>query len=62
MGAEDDGQEDFQDYGDDELEGEGLGIDPNMDPAVLQSIQALMSNPSFPMIRQRMLQDPNFSA
>lgn len=44
------------------MEGEGLGIDPNMDPAVMQSIQALMNNPSFPMIRQRMLQDPNFSA
>ena len=45
------------DYGDEGEEGdggeglEGLNIDPN----TLQAIQALVSNPSFPMIRQRMI-------
>ena len=39
----------------------GLG-QYNLDPATLQAIQALVNNPSFPMIRQRMIQDPNFSA
>lgn len=33
----------------------------NLDANTMQQIQALVSNPSFPMIRQRMVQDPNFS-
>ena len=53
----------------DEEEGEGDGEDDgmgglaqyNLDENTLQAIQALVSNPSFPMIRQRMIQDPNFS-
>ena len=39
----------------------GLG-NYNLDPQTMAQIQALMQNPSFPMIRQRILQDPNFSA
>lgn len=54
-------------YGDEDMAGEadgeaGAGLGQyNLDPQVLQQIQALVSNPSFPMIRQRMVQDPNFS-
>lgn len=40
--------------------GAGLG-QYNLDAQTLQAIQALVNNPSFPMIRQRMIQDPNFS-
>ena len=51
------------DYGDEGDDGEGAGLEGlNVSPEVLQQIQALVSNPSFPMIRQRMLQDPAFSA
>ena len=55
------------DYGDEEMAdaggapGGGLG-QYNLDPTTMQAIQALISNPSFPMIRQRMIQDPQFSA
>ena len=34
----------------------------NLDPNVMQQIQTLVSNPNFNMIRERMVQDPNFSA
>jgi hypothetical protein len=50
-----------QDYGDEEMgeEGEGEGDDPlaqyNLDPSVMQAIHTLVSNPSFPMIRERMI-------
>lgn len=46
------------DYGDegDEADGGMGGLGQyNLDPATLQAIQALVSNPSFPMIRQRMI-------
>lgn len=54
------------DMGDDDA-GEMLGAaggglaQYNLPPETLEAIQALSNNPSFPMIRQRMLQDPNFS-
>lgn len=51
-------------YGDEDDDmGAGAGglAQYNLSPETLQAIQALSSNPSFPMIRQRMLQDPNFS-
>ena len=45
-----------QDYGDEEMEeGDGGLAQYNLDPATMQQIQALVSNPSFPMIRQRMI-------
>lgn len=54
---------DYGDEGEDGGEGGMGGLGQyNLDPATLQAIQALVSNPSFPMIRQRMIQDPNFSA
>ena len=55
--------EDVADYGEEEgnLDPGALG-NYNIDPQTMAQIQALMQNPSFPMIRQRMLQDPNFSA
>lgn len=65
QGAADDQYGD--DYGDEGADagaggvGGGLG-NYNLSPEVLQAIQALVNNPSFPMIRQRMIQDPNFSA
>ena len=53
------------DMGDDDSEmmgGVGGGLAQyNLPPETLEAIQALSNNPSFPMIRQRMLQDPNFS-
>lgn len=52
------GQEGEADYGDEgEDGGEGLGglAQYNLDASTLQAIQALVSNPSFPMIRQRMI-------
>lgn len=53
----------YGDEGDDVGAGAGGGLAQyNLPPETLQAIQALSSNPSFPMIRQRMLQDPNFSA
>lgn len=60
------GQEgDGGDYGDEDMDGEeggaGLG-NYNLDPAVMQSIQSLVNNPSFPLIRQRIISDPQFSA
>ena len=62
----------MDDGGDDDMygpEGDDMGAGAgggglaqyNLSPETLQAIQALSSNPSFPMIRQRMLQDPNFS-
>lgn len=61
-GAEGD-YEDVGDYGEEEgsLDAGALG-NYNLDANTLAQIQALIQNPSFPMIRQRMLQDPNFSA
>lgn len=51
-----------QDYGD-----EVMGDDPSgglagmgLDQETMQAIQALVNNPSFPMIRQRIQQDPAF--
>ena len=58
------GAQDEPDYGDEGDEGgDGLGglAQYNLDAPTMQAIQALVSNPSFPMIRQRMIQDPNFS-
>ena len=49
--------DDYGDEGDEGVGMEGAGVDPS----VMQAIQALVSNPSFNLIRQRMLQDPNFS-
>ena len=63
---DDGGQDDM--YGDEGDDGPGGGAGAgglaqyNLSPETLQAIQALSNNPSFPMIRQRMLQDPNFSA
>ena len=56
--------DDGGEYGDEDMGADGMGGigNYNLDPAVIQAIQALVSNPSFPMIRQRMLQDPQFSA
>jgi|TARA_B110000238_G_C16039616_1_gene401263 hypothetical protein len=51
------GQEE-PDYGDEGDEGgDGLGglAQYNLDAPTMQAIQALVSNPSFPMIRQRMI-------
>lgn len=62
--ADDGGDADmYGDEGDDMGAGAGGGglAQYNLSPETLQAIQALSSNPSFPMIRQRMLQDPNFS-
>lgn len=58
--------EEADDMGDDEaaemLGAAGGGLAQyNLPPETLEAIQALSNNPSFPMIRQRMLQDPNFS-
>ena len=55
MGGEDDGA-----YGEEEGSGDlGAGLaNFNLDPQTEQAIHALVNNPSFPMIRQRMLQDP----
>lgn len=50
-----------EDMGDEE-DGMGGLAQYNLDENTLQAIQALVNNPSFPMIRQRMIQDPNFSA
>jgi hypothetical protein len=47
-----------QDYGDEEMDEQAdMGGLPNMniDPQAMQGIQALINNPSFPMIRQRMI-------
>lgn len=64
-GADGDGGEDGG-YGDEDMDDGEEGSNPlanyNLDPQTMQQIQALVSNPSFPMIRQRMMQDPNFSA
>ena len=61
-----DGDEDDGGYGDEEMDGDGGDVgglgNYNLDPSVQQAINALVNNPSFPMIRQRMIQDPNFSA
>ena len=62
----------MDDGGDDDMygpEGDDMGAGAgggglaqyNLSPETLQASQALSCNPSFPMIRQRMLQDPNFS-
>jgi len=52
MGGEDDGA-----YGDEEGSGDlGAGLaNFNLDPQTEQAIHALVNNPSFPMIRQRMI-------
>ena len=57
------GQQPQPDYGDEQDEGDGENplAQYNLDPQTMQAIQALVANPSFPMIRQRMVQDPNFS-
>ena len=54
------GQEEM-DHGDQEVEGDGLDA-YNLSPEVRQAINSLVTNPSFPQIRMRMIQDPNFSA
>lgn len=60
-GGEDDGDDMYGDEGD---EGAGAGGNPaaglaqyNLSPETLQAIQALVNNPSFPVIRQRMMND-----
>jgi UV excision repair protein RAD23 len=63
-GAEGGAQEDYDDYGD-ELEGSGAGAGAGAGAGVGAGAGAnpfaqLASNPSFAMIRQRILQDPNF--
>lgn len=56
-GADDMGEDDSE-----MMAGAGGGLAQyNLPPETLEAIQALSNNPSFPMIRQRMLQDPNFS-
>jgi hypothetical protein len=53
MGGEGDGEGD-EGYGDEEMgEGdlEGALGQYNLDPSVIQALQTLVSNPSFPMIR-----------
>lgn len=54
------GDEGMDDEGEDE-EGSADFGNYNLDPQTMQALQALVNNPSFPMIRQRMVQDPNFS-
>lgn len=52
------GAQEEPDYGDEGDEGgDGLGglAQYNLDAPTMQAIQALVSNPSFPMIRQRMI-------
>lgn len=57
--AQDIGGEDDGGYGDEDPSGgadAGAGLSGyNLDPETLQAIQALVNNPSFPMIRQRMI-------
>ena len=61
IGGADGMDDDYGDEGDDGA-GASAGLGQyNLDPQTLQAIQALVNNPSFPMIRQRMIQDPNFS-
>ena len=56
------------DAGEDAGAGAGAGGVPpglanyNIDAQTMQQINALVSNPGFPLIRERMMQDPNFSA
>lgn len=51
------GMDDEGDYGE-----EGVGMDTaGLSTEQIQAIQALVNNPSFPMIRQRLIQDPSFS-
>ena len=50
MGAEDD-----PGYGDEDASADGGLGNYNLDPETLQAIQTLVNNPSFPMIRQRMI-------
>ena len=51
------GEED--DYGDEE--GEEGALIPGVSPEVAQSLQALVSNPTFPAIREKLLTEPEFS-
>ena len=62
LGGGAEGADDYDDEGDDAGAGGADLGSMNLSPEVMQQIQALVSNPSFPMIRQRMIQDPNFSA
>lgn len=57
------GEEGGEPYGDEEMgeEGENPLSQYNLDENTMQAIQTLVQNPSFPMIRQRMISDPNFS-
>ena len=56
---------DGADYGDEEMgdeeAGAGLG-NYNLDANTIAAIQTMVNNPNFNTIRQRMVQDPNFSA
>mmetsp|Transcript_2184 Transcript_2184/g.3807 ORF Transcript_2184/g.3807 Transcript_2184/m.3807 type:complete len:165 (+) Transcript_2184:456-950(+) len=55
------GGDEAEEYGAEE-EGSMQGVTGmEQDPETMAAIQSLINNPSFPMIRQRMLQDPNFS-
>ena len=55
VGPEDEGDM-YGDEGDDVGAGGGAGLGQyNLSPETLQAIQALVNNPSFPMIRQRMI-------
>lgn len=61
-GGNDDGAYGDEDMGDEGDHPEGNPLAQyNLDANTLQAIQTLVSNPSFPMIRQRMISDPNFS-
>ena len=56
QGGQPSGQQPQPDYGDeDEGDGENPLAQYNLDPNTMQAIQALVANPSFPMIRQRMV-------
>jgi hypothetical protein len=45
------------DYGD---EGEEGSMDPGMSEGGIQDLMALANNPQFAMLRQRIMQNPNF--
>lgn len=66
-GAQPDQQAEEEEYGAEEEMGDGgqggaINLaNYNLSPEVIQQIQALINNDSFPLIRQRMQQDPNFS-
>jgi hypothetical protein len=58
---------DGADYGDEEMGDEegagGAGLaNYNLDANTIAAIQTMVNNPNFNTIRQRMVQDPNFSA